>query len=410
MEDKSEKSNKKHAASEESDKSRVDDNPPRFKKRRTSEGETVTTTATATAAPPASADRDHGPVVLNRCCVLLPTSTEKGIVPPPPPPPTSKPPKQTTAMKCIFIGPCDKARTEFIQSFVNRGRRNDNGQKKLASSNSPANSSVWSMDYAKKEYSYQNPQGDAATVLLQFYNVGCKINSSEKQQQPPSSWKSLCSSFDHVVLVLAMPDGEQQELTTEVDSITHLTRTIETWKAWMDSHCAPGSSGSPTSLILTTSTTTTTAIAVDDKSNGSGVNFVGPASTSTSTHYPHAALLIRLGAALEICRQKHGFLNWYLWGGALNHSNNENNDDGNDGTDSVDGIIQSLVESTRSFAATAMMLNKSSSTAAGTDNTSSNSTRTTAKNATTINSCGESSPPGPDDTPLLPSRASGTSP
>jgi hypothetical protein len=408
-------SQKKHAASDESDAH--DANPSRLKRaRRTREGEEEEGTSVSAAAA-ASATPTNGSVrTMNHLRVLL--CAEKSsmtVPPPPPPPPRSKPPKQTAAMKCIFLGPCEKERTAFIQRFVNRGRNDETVQKKVAAIKKTP--SVWSMDYSKKEYSYQNPQGVASTILLQFYNIGCKINSSEKQHQPPAAWKSLCSSFDHVVLVLSIT-------TTDDDSsIQNLTRTIDAWKAWMHSHCAPVNRASPMSLLLTTTSTTTATTAVGDKCNGNnGVN-VGPTSTSSATQ-PPPGLLIRLGAALEVCRQKHGFLDWYLWdAAALNHSNSNNNvvddDDDDDigkmGMHSMDEIIQSLVESTRETAAAAMatsppslaaMMPNKDNTAARTDNTS-NSTGTAKKNPG--NSSSGESPPGPDDIPLT-CQANGESP
>jgi hypothetical protein len=334
MEDKNEKSSKKHTASDFNGIANIgDDNPSKLKKRRTS------SEGAATATPVHDREGNNVPV-LNRC-VLMSTTAERIIVPPPPP--TSPPPKQTSAFKCLFIGPCEKERTAFIQSFVHRG--NDNGQNKLATATSsspfnrrpkvalpspPSSSTVWSTDYSKKEYSYQNLLGDSSTVLLQFYNVSCKIDetqSTPEKQHPPSAWKSLSSSLNHVVLVLSL----HEQLTD--DTKHHLARTIETWKAWMDSQCAPyRSSGYPISLLLTT-TTAATPTGVDKMNNSCGV-----ASPST---------LIRLGAALEIACQKYDFLNWYL----LDLSNKGGDNHIGKDTDSMDEIIQSLVESTKAVTA-----------------------------------------------------------
>ena len=213
---------------------------------------------------------------------------------PPPPPPKTPPPKPTEIVKILCLGSEALTRRRWLHHLVRRHAKvvESTPVKPQGDGNEEDQTEECSLEYLKKDYSFQSASGEARSVRLQFLHL-----DGIPGESPPASWEKIRHKIHSALLIVDLPHLICMSRSDELESyLDQWRRRVDAWTHGL----------LPVNLLV--------ANVLDSPC---------PAST---------AELLRVGAALAgACRSRRTF-GWFLVGADM------------EGIDSIDAVLQSLVQ------------------------------------------------------------------
>lgn len=247
------------------------------------------------------------------------SSIVKGEAKRPPPPPSEPPPRPRDIVKILCLGPSDTASRK--QCIVDLTRRLSstvaasaaNSIQSAAAAATPVKTSITSagggdsdgkesrgpcsLEYFKKDYTFQSATGQERAVRMQFLHLDGRPTDT-----PPELWQEARKKIHLAVLIVDM--SEMMAWWKDGD----LESRLESWRSVVNTWTHPLL---PLNLLL---------MGVSDAPR--------PAAT-----------LLRLGAAIAQTCRRHKVNRWFLLGSESAHGSA-----GAVGLDSTDAVLQSLVQ------------------------------------------------------------------
>lgn len=237
---------------------------------------------------------------------------------PPPPPPPTPPPPPSQIVKVLYLGSESSTRRRWILNLTRRQQgaafhphhhvpQPSTTPTKVTSPGEKKKQNPYSLEYHRKDYTFQSASGEEKSVRVQFLHL-----DGTPPDTPPDSWEDTRHKIDAALLVLDLRHVMELWETSRLEA--HLEKWRNSVTLWTHHKV-------PLDLIL--------------------VNVSHDAASSPGII--SAALLLRLGAAIASACRRARFHCWFMLGRP------ENNETTAQGLDAVDAVLQCLVEQAEAF-------------------------------------------------------------